>query len=1001
MRTTHSRFFAICSGRLKPVAAALGLLSVLALAPAALAQSGQVSFGNNYFVTGDYVVAGWAGKQPDANRAGFATGTITVPDAANQPNAASVPPGAQIVAAILYWTTVESSNSPGSGQNGFFKGYAISGTGLGNPNAPTSWSNGGCSGSSQGSKTMQVYRANVRPLLPVDAKGNILANNTYQVELPDNGSNGGGTPFTLGSSLVIIYRVLDPNVPLNSIVIYDGALAPSNSGSSMSLSMQGFYQAAASPVAKLTHIVANGQPNKFESVSLNNVNLPSLYGTLPPFPGIYNGDWDNPTWVVNNYGSVVNANDSSAITAVTPSASNSGCVSWGAVIVSTTVQDTDNDGLLDIWESSQGYTDVATGQAVALPGANLNQKDIFVQLDYMCSGTVDMAADFSGSTCDTSSGGVSLQPPAGAVTMMTNMFTLKGINLHLIPTYAVQEQTCTDNPSASPPVYCPYPGQAGVVAWKGGYEFVKNQPLNYSDETSCQQATNGPCIRRFQHGKKDSYHYALFGQALGAPNWSLMDGTLTGVQQAGNTVTFTTSTPHGLIVSSTDGHGRVTVGAAITNLNLNGTFLVTNVPNNTTFQIQIGGNATSSTYTQSTDPRLSVSSGVESTGSGFSDVGGADSLITLGLWGDPGKTNEVQAGTFTHELGHSLALTHGGYYFDGATGNYTPTIEANCKSNFQSVMNYLFQVDLLDDGLGNQVLDYSEQKLINLDEATLGGVTGLTASDGITATTYATTKWYTPNAPFGIGDAATRHCDGSPLLSTDLPMFRIEGATNPITPAWTNDQDINFDDKLNTGTPAVGTPGYLRGYPDWAHLDLRQIGASGSDVVGSGSWGLGAGSWGLGAGSWGFGAGSFGLGAGSWGFGAGSWGLGAGSWGFGAGSFGLGAGTGPEFTLEAAKSFVRPPRHLNAQIQSKPLGIQLTWLAPTFNQQVDHYNIYKGVDTAPGKPIYATVSGGTLSYFDPKVSCGHTYEYVVSAVQSGTLKESTPSNLVTIVSCSK
>jgi len=58
-------------------------------------------------------------------------------------------------------------------------------------------------------------------------------------------------------------------------------------------------------VAKFTHIVANGQANKSQQVYLNNASqpLPSLYGSLPPFPGIY-GSWDNPTWVLSRYGYV-------------------------------------------------------------------------------------------------------------------------------------------------------------------------------------------------------------------------------------------------------------------------------------------------------------------------------------------------------------------------------------------------------------------------------------------------------------------------------------------------------------------------------------------------------------------------------------------------------------------------------------------------------------------------------------------------------------------------
>src|SRR6201987_5676979 len=151
--------------------------------------------------------------------------------------------------------------------------------------------------------------------------------------------------------------------------------------------MLGFYQpspATQTSVAKLTQIVANGQHNKGELVYLNNNSqpLPSLYGSLPPFPGVY-GTWDNPTWVLSNYAGYVKTTDTSETTSVVPSATNSGCVSWGAMILSTTVQDTDKDGLLDVWENSQGYTDAVSGQWVSLPGANPNKKDLFVELDWL------------------------------------------------------------------------------------------------------------------------------------------------------------------------------------------------------------------------------------------------------------------------------------------------------------------------------------------------------------------------------------------------------------------------------------------------------------------------------------------------------------------------------------------------------------------------------------------------------------------------------------------
>ncbi len=399
MQTTIPTLGTISWGRrLMPAAIALGLLLVLGFAQPGLAQNttNQLNLFKNYFVTGDYVVAGWqkTGFSLISN-VSYGTGNINVPDTFQASKggiaATPIPDGASIVAAFLYWQTVEDSGTAGFGQNGFFNNYAIKGTPLGNPNAPAQWSSGGCAGANTGSKTVRTYRADVRPyLLKVDQSGKVQVNGTYPVVLRDTGGNQ--PPFTLGASLVIVYRLLGPTdptnqlaVPLNAITIYDGSFTMNNSVPNLNQLIQGFYQAASSsPKAKLTHIVGGGQPNKFESVSLNNLSLLSLYGTnASPFPGLYTGvnaAWDSPTWIVN---AGLSGNDSSATALVAPSSSNPGCVGWGATVFSTTVQDSDGDGLLDVWEDNQGYTDVNTGQFVALPGAYKFVKDIFVEVDYL------------------------------------------------------------------------------------------------------------------------------------------------------------------------------------------------------------------------------------------------------------------------------------------------------------------------------------------------------------------------------------------------------------------------------------------------------------------------------------------------------------------------------------------------------------------------------------------------------------------------------------------
>src|SRR5262245_11358404 len=608
--------------RLIDAAAALGLLLVFGLAQTGLAQTGTnpLSLFKNYFVTGDYVVAGWVEGSPDGS--GYAPGTISVPDT-RQPSQngvkASVPIGADIVATYLYWATVEGNQSSLAGQKAFFNGYSITGTILGNPNAPVSWSSGGCSGSAQGSKTMRTYRADVRPYLRPDTNsssptfGALLANGSFPVRLADSGSNGNTAPNALGATLVIIYRVLSPETPLNAIVLYDGAFSPSNTSQTISQTIAGFYQPATSPVAKLTHIVANGQPNKFESVYLNNQThpLPSRYGTLPPFPGIY-GSWDNPTWVLSQFssplGPYVNTSHTSETTSVVPSATNSGCVSWGTMILSTTVQDTDSDGLLDVWESGSnpGYTDAVSKQWVALPGASATVKDIFVEVDYL-------------SNLNGSAGSYlhSHLPKQAALDAVGVAFANQNINMHFdlgpgiyqgdpyVISYPIQIPN-TLPPGTLPPqagtggnavseglllctdgtTLCAFPGLP-TIGWKAGLLLVR--------DSAAMPNTNPPApLGNFQPGRAQSYRYVLSGHALGTPRsfWSTRGSALAApslprlfsIVNSGNTATVTLQSPVGMVkpgdclnppipaVCSDASNSRITITGALGQSNLNGTY---------------------------------------------------------------------------------------------------------------------------------------------------------------------------------------------------------------------------------------------------------------------------------------------------------------------------------------------------------------------------------------------------------------------------------------------
>ena len=1030
----------------------IAILLVSSVTPvAAQITTNPLTFQNNYIVTGDYVVAGWQRSLTNgATHPGYFSGTITVPDPKQQdpkilakapsPNVTfRVPDGADVVAAVLYWQTVEKSSSTFAGRLAYFNGKPVAAT-LPLGNQPPSWSSGGCSGPSNGTTVVQTYRADVRPYLRI-VNGIIQPNDSFNVEFADSGSNGSTAPFTLGATLVIVYRVLSPDYPMNAISIYDGGFAPSTTLPNMMQSIWGFYQPAAkNPIAKLTHIVGNGQINKFENVYFNGgaKPLPSLYtlGTNkgnPPFPGVYGG-WDNPTWDVSgSVGSykpstLVNGliQPATASTEVDSASSNSGCVTWGAIVFSTTVEQSsnnqgvpDNDGLLKPWKTNQGYcaagathNGIVDGACAALnstdpgwvdlTGAKSGQQDVFIQVDTMCHSVSDpngvgiCSVSSPSCACNGSYG-----PPQDVTSKITSAFSSNGhnITLHWVPGNYIQAPLCNDSDLPSPQL-CMYPSQEGVVPWKAGLVAIKNQPIDSKNEseTDCESAPNGSCHRVFQPGKKDSYHYLLFANRLGAPRWSFGANNLTtAVWGTDNTITFTTTTPFP-DPNSAIGYDRVTIAGSTSLPGMNGTFKVT--PGGNSFSINLGDNTnppsaptTPIIFTATTDPNLAVYTGNAGTGSGMSDIGGSDSVITLGGWGDLATPN-VYAGTTMHEFGHTLGLTHGGYSYPAyaAKQNYIPVSDPNCKPNFQSIMSYLFQVDLLYGGSdGSRVLDFSTPLLNQLSEAAGGAGIGPNPP-------YVATKWYAPLVSVfnSTGTPATRHCDGTPKGNSP-DMFETEGLIPEFT--WLANQDVNYD----------GFTTNLNGFSDWAqdgprnigYMDLRQIGATGSNSSASGyNLGIGGGyNLGIGGGyNLGIGGGyNLGIGGGyNLGIGGGyNLGIGGGyNLGIGGGynlgiggGYNLGIGGGEdrgEINSDTANSYVRQPRFLNTSLTGPSQAqVSLNWMVPTFGK-IDHYNVYR--QTSPNtsfvllQPFTLTSSGTTLTGTDP-TSVGCTmYTYYVTAV---------------------
>ena len=250
-----------------------------------------LKFFDNYFVTGDYVVAGVGLRGLgglNGSPAGIARGTIAV---------SGVPADADIVAAFCTGRWCHRRRSAPTPEPSLRRSTAPSSVPLIGPfskvldrggTAPC-WSSGGGTGSSGGARRTFTYRADVRRFFPVDAdSGRLIVNGPHEVRVPDSGSSGNGLPIALGASLLVVYRDnrVDPRAPLKSIVVYDGGYTMDQTNESMSQTLRGFYQTAASPTtaARLTHIVGSGQANKSERLLLPGWIQSSV--PLPAQPGI-------------------------------------------------------------------------------------------------------------------------------------------------------------------------------------------------------------------------------------------------------------------------------------------------------------------------------------------------------------------------------------------------------------------------------------------------------------------------------------------------------------------------------------------------------------------------------------------------------------------------------------------------------------------------------------------------------------------------------------------
>ena len=144
-------------------------------------------------------------------------------------------------------------------------------------------------------------------------------------------------------------------------------------------------------------------------------------------------------------------------------------------------------------------------------------------------------------------------------------------------------------------------------------------------------------------------------------------------------------------------------------------------------------------------------------------------------WG-AGFSRRQESGTFFHELGHTLNLHHGGA---------NPGIDERYKPNYESIMNYSWQ---LQGSVGPTGIDYSRAALPTLDENALSEAAGLTTPNGIV-------RYKCPNG--SQRDAASGanvdwNCNGAISASTVVANINGEGGQTMLGGAndWAN---VKFD----------------------------------------------------------------------------------------------------------------------------------------------------------------------------------------------------------------
>jgi hypothetical protein len=746
-------------------------------------QSDALKFFNNFFVTGGYV-AGGVGL--------WNTGSGTIDLSKPVAPMTAAPNGAEVVAAFLYWQVVTSANPDVVNLHAAstFNGIRLN-TPLGFDLPPTSVGLGGtdaCPLNGGSSRQVYTFRADVQRYLDVDLPtGRRVINKPggYPVSLPNT-----TTVRTLGASLVVIYRHPDPATPLNAIVLYDGTFVKQQPDT-LRQRIEGFYDPA-SVTGRITYIAGSAQSGLSEVLRVDTDGDPTTVpaGVSGLFSAVSGNAWDTvtrPTAALTGFAKAGGFLDTSIAPVTTGPLGflRNDCLAMGAMVYQTQVNDSDFDGLLDRWETSA--VSLIDPNGVALPhfknmGADPLTKDVFIEVGAMWAPAQTTYGSDSApmreslhSVTDTL--GHNHMPTPAALQLLGDAFSSHNIRLHFDVGHPdiYHALVSPHTPSGEPNPYASLVADDYIIGAGGrsGGDPTLARGGDLVRETACEPSPGVVDCQFPEYPGTVSWKrgYQLYKESLFEANRK-------------------DSFRFGLYA-----HAKATPKSLLPCLGESG---------------PAGFDAEGNCLSGTPNPLIHVPSGV----SGVADYpGGGDFLITLGLWDN---TNFVGgdfgvASTTMHELGHTFGLGHG--------GDALP----NCKPNYLSVMNYLFQLGGLVDADGVPHLGYSDTDFNDVSEGSL--------SELYSVPSPYRTSWYAPWSPADGGEPVKRFCSGLKFPEGTAPMARVDGTPgSPID--WNDDgdtgdsgfaQDVNFDGEpdLEPGGPTT----QLTGFDDWTALRLNQVGS--------------------------------------------------------------------------------------------------------------------------------------------------------------------------------